>query len=186
VWGTGDLFWEIKSGLWYGWPDYFGEEPVSDANRFGAPNHNPPVQLLARHPNVPPKPTATFGVHASADGFDFCHQRDFGTVGDAFVAEFGDLAPQTGKVEYPVGFRVVRVETEGGIIHPFAVNKGIADAPASKQGTGGLERPIAARFDPTGNALYVVDFGQMLAGPKGVQPIQNTGVLWRITREESR
>lgn len=186
VFGTGDLLWEIKPGLWYGWPDYFGGELVSDANRFGAPGQNPPALLLARHPGVPPKPTAKFGVHASADGFDFCRERAFGPVGDAFVAEFGDMAPQTGRVESPVGFRVARVELEGGIIHPFAVNRGRQDAPASKLGTGGLERPIAARFDPSGQALYVVDFGTMETGPNGVRPLENTGVLWKITREDVR
>jgi hypothetical protein len=81
---------------------------------------------------------------------------------------------------------VSRVELHGGIVHPFAVNRGAKDGPASKLGTGGLERPIAARFDPSGNALYVVDFGVMLVGPKGPAPVENTGVLWRITREESR
>jgi glucose/arabinose dehydrogenase len=183
IFGTGDLLWEIKPGQWYGWPDYFAGEPVNNANRFAAPNHPAPTRLLAKMPGVAPKPVAKFGVHASADGFDFCRDDSFGPVGDAFVAEFGDLAPVTGKVEAPVGFRVCRVETEGGIIHPFVVNKGPYDAPASKLGTGGLERPIAARFDPTGKALYVVDFGIMMAGPKGVEPVEGTGVLWKITRQ---
>ncbi|HSU67614.1 MAG TPA: hypothetical protein VLJ39_12135 [Tepidisphaeraceae bacterium] len=186
VFGTGDLLWEIKPGQWYGWPDYFAGELVSDANRFGAPSRNAPTLLLARHPGVPPRPVAKFGVHASADGFDFCRDHNFAQVGDAFVAEFGDMAPQTGKVEAPVGYRVSRVDLPGGAIHPFAVNRGKEDAPASRLGTGGFERPIAARFDPTGRALYVVDFGQMLVGPNGEKPVENTGVLWKITREESR
>jgi glucose/arabinose dehydrogenase len=186
VFGTGDLLWEIQPGRWYGWPDYFGGELIDNADRFGAPGRYPPTLLLARHPGVPPKPVARFGVHASADGLDFCRNLGFGSVGDAFVAEFGDMAPQTGKVEAPVGYRVARVELDGGIIHPFAVNRGPKDAPASMLGTGGLERPIAARFDPSGNALYVVDFGVMLTGPNGVKPIEYTGVLWKITREETR
>lgn len=186
VFGTGDLLWEIQPGHWYGWPDYFAGELIDDANRFGAPGHYPPTLLLARHPGVPPKPVAKFGVHSSADGFDFSRNAGFGNVGDAFVAEFGDMAPQSGKVEAPVGYRVARVELDGGVIHPFAVNRGPKDAPASMLGTGGLERPIAARFDPSGNALYVVDFGVMLTGPNGVKPIEYTGVLWKITREETR
>ena len=46
-----------------------------------------------------------------------------------------------------------------------------------------LERPIDARFDPSGRALYVVDYGVMLVKAKGVFiPFEKTGVLWRITR----
>ena len=183
VYGTGDLLWEIKPGAWYGWPDYFAGEPLNDANRFGPPHQAAPRPLLASHPTPQKHPIAKFGVHSSADGFDFCRQRGFGNVGDAYVAEFGDLAPGTGKVMAPVGFRVARVEMEGGIVHPFAVNRGPHDAPASQLGTAGLERPIAARFDASGNALYVVDFGVMLTDRKGVHPIENTGVLWKITRE---
>ena len=186
VFGTGDLLWEIKPGQWYGWPDFFAGEPINDSNRFGAPGRAAPTLLLAKHPGVPPHPVAKFGVHSSADGFDFSRQQTFGYLGDAFVAEFGDMSPVVGKIEAPVGFRVSRVELEGGIIHPFVVNKGRRDAPASKLGTGGLERPIAARFNPSGDALYVVDFGVMRMDPNGAIPIENTGVLWRITREDSR
>jgi len=50
-------------------------------------------------------------------------------------------------------------------------------------GTGGLERPVACRFDPTGRALYVVDFGVLTEDSQGnPHPRQSTGTLWRITR----
>ena len=186
VWGTGDLLWEVKSGTWYGWPDYFAGQRIDNADRFTAMDMPTPRRLLARDPNPPPRPVAKFGVHASADGFDFSRNPQFGHTGDAFVAEFGDLAPVVGTVQDPVGFRVVRVETNGGIIHPFAMNKGREDAPASKTSRGGLERPVAARFDPSGKALYIVDFGVMLADRNGPHPAENTGVLWKITREETR
>ena len=186
VWGTGDLLWQIEPGAWYGWPDYFGPDPINDEDRFSVPHGAAPRRLLAKVPERPPLPVAKFGVHASADGLDFCRNRAFRNVGDAFVAEFGDMAPLVGKVEAPVGFRVVRVETHSGVIHPFAVNRGKVNAPASKLENGGLERPVAARFDPSGNALYVVDFGVMTVDAKGAHPVENTGVLWRITREVTR
>jgi glucose/arabinose dehydrogenase len=185
VWGTGDLLWEIQPGTWYGWPDFFAGQPVN-SDRFTPQDGPMPRRLLARRPGNPPTPVAKFGVHASADGMDFSRDPGFGHVGDAFVAEFGDMAPIVGQVQQPVGFRIVRVETRGGIIHPFAVNRGPMDAPASKVKGGGLERPIAARFDPTGKALYIVDFGVMTTDANGPHPAENTGVLWRITREESR
>jgi hypothetical protein len=81
----------------------------------------------------------------------------------------------------PVGFKVVRVNVETGVIQDFAVNRD-PHGPASKTGSGGLERPIAARFSPDGAALYVVDFGVMTIG-EDPQPKKGTGVLWRITRE---
>jgi hypothetical protein len=105
-------------------------------------------------------------------------------VGQAFVAQFGDMAPNVGKVLRPVGFKVVRVDVTTGGIEDFAVNKGRANGPASWVGGGGLERPVAARFDPSGTALYVVDFGVMTVTSKAPAPQPGTGVLWRITREE--
>ena len=70
-----------------------------------------------------------------------------------------------------------------GVIEAFAVNRGKDNGPASKLGTGGLERPVAARFDNTGGALYVVDFGVLTMEEGKPKPRENTGVLWRITRE---
>jgi glucose/arabinose dehydrogenase len=145
-----------------------------------------PRRLLARNPNPPPKPVAKFGAHASADGLDFSRNEAFGFAGDAFVAEFGDMAPVTGSVRDPVGFRIDRVELDGGIDHPFAENRGRTDGPASKFGKGGFERPIAVRFDPSGKALYVVDFGVLLTDANGAHAGENTGVLWKITREDTR
>ena len=184
VWGTGDLLWEIEPGKWYGWPDYFAGQRVDSDGRFVAPNAPAPRRLLARNPNPPPRPVAKFGAHASADGLDFSRNESFGYVGEAFVAEFGDMAPVSGTVQHPVGFRIDRVELQGGIDHAFAVNRGREDAPASKTGQGGFERPIAARFDPSGKALYVVDFGVLLTDANGPHPAENTGVLWKITREQ--
>ena len=140
--------------------------------------------MLARHPEKPPKPAAVLGVHASANGFDFSRSNAFGHRGDAFVAIFGDPAPGTGKVLAPVGFKVARVNVSNGAVEEFVVNKGRVNNPASKQRSRGLERPIAARFDPSGRALYIVDFGVLLMDRKGVHPKQNTGVLWRITRAD--
>jgi hypothetical protein len=50
------------------------------------------------------------------------------------------------------------------------VNKGRKSGPASKVGGGGLERPVAARFNPQGDVLYVVDFGIMAHSAKGALP----------------
>lgn len=183
VWGTGDLLWKIQPGLWYGWPDYFSGEPLNEGDRFKAPGHDAPQRLITQLPNDPPQAVTKFGVHSSSNGIDFSRSAGFGFVGDAFVAQFGDMAPGVGKVMYPVGYKVVRVNVESGLIEDFATNPGRHNGPASKLDTGGLERPTAVRFDPSGTALYVVDFGVMTMHGEKAEPRGGTGVLWRITRE---
>ena len=182
IWGAADILWAVNKGVWYGWPDFSAGMPLN-RKHFKPPGKKQPQFLLASHPNRPPDPTAIFPVHSSADGFDFSRSSQFGYVGEAFVALFGDEAPSVGKILHPVGAKVVRVDVGNGLIQEFAVNKGRQGGPASKIGGNGLERPVAARFNPAGNALYVVDFGVMLQSKKGARPQQGTGVLWRIVRD---
>jgi glucose/arabinose dehydrogenase len=182
VHGAADLLWAVEPGRWYGWPDFSGARALDDGDHFVPPGKPRPAPLLASHPGVPPKPAAALPVHASANGLDFSRAPSFGWVGQAFVAELGDQAPVVGKVTGPVGFKVVRVDVATGVIEDFAVNRGASNGPASQLRSGGLERPIAARFDPTGAALYVVDFGVLSMSSAGTTPHPGTGVLWRITR----
>ena len=184
VWGVGDVLWQITPGKWYGWPDFAEGRPIT-LEDFKPPHKKRLTNLLSGHVMTPPKPTAIMGVHASANGFDFSRSNAFGYAGQAFIAEFGDQAPTVGKSLHPVGFRVIRVDISNGRIEDFAVNKGKRNGPASKIGGAGFERPVAVRFSPSGDALYVVDFGVMLQSKKGSFPQRGTGVLWRITKSNS-
>lgn len=74
------------------------------------------------------------------------------------------------------------MDREKGSIHKFAVNTGKVNGPASRLGSGGLERPISVKFSPDGTVLYIVDFGVMTMGNDGPVPRQGTGVVWRVTR----
>lgn len=181
AWGTPDVLWEVQSGVWYGWPDFAAGLPLT-RKQFKPPFKSRPQFLLASHPNKPPEPVAVFGVHSSADGLDFSRNADFGFQGQAFVALLGDEAPNVGKVLHPVGAKVVRVDLATGVLQEFAVNRGRVNAPASKLKRGGLERPVAVRFNPSGDTLYVVDFGVLTHSKKGAKPYPETGVLWRIKR----
>jgi glucose/arabinose dehydrogenase len=187
VWGAPEVMWRVQQGTWYGWPDFSAGEPIN-TRYFDVLGKPRPKFLLAKHPNPPPKPVTTFGVHASADGFDFSRSERFGHAGQAFVALLGDETPSTGKILHPVGFKVVRVDVNSGVVQDFAVNRGRVNGPASWLSKGGLERPVAARFSPTGDELIVVDFGILRQDKKGAHPQKGTGVLWRITRarEEAR
>lgn len=183
IWGTGDLLWKVEEeGLWYGWPDYWAHVPLG--KNFGRPGDAVPRRLLREHPNEPPHPAAILAVHSSSNGFDIADER-FGYEGRAFVAQFGDMAPAVGKTLAPVGYKVVRVELDTGVIHPFAFNRGEKNGPASLLGTGGFERPNSVRFGPDG-ALYVVDFGVVRMDEQGAHPVAGTGVLWRIVPEQAR
>lgn len=181
VWGTGDLLWAVRRGAWYGWPDFWAERPLTDG-AFEPPVESGVKAVLATKPGTPSKPAAIFAVHSSSSGADFSRKAGFGFIGDAFVAQFGDMAPSVGKVLHPVGFKVVRVDMKTGVVHDFAVNRGKTNGPASAIGTAGFERPVSVRFDPSGDALYVVDFGVMTVSAAGARSRPGTGVLWRIRR----
>lgn len=83
---------------------------------------------------------------------------------------------------HAVGFKVVRVNPATGVTEDFAVNRGAHNGPASKLKSGGLERPVAVRFNPGGDALYIVDFGVILHDKAGAKPQKGTGVVWKVTR----
>lgn len=187
LFGAGDLLWRVERGAWYGWPDFHGNVPVDAGDRFDPPDADRPVRVLAELPGEPPRPAARLAVHSSSNGFDFSRDPAFGHVGQAFVAQFGDQSPTVGKVWEPVGYRVVRVDPGTGTVQDFAVNRALPPGPASWTGGGGLERPVAARFDPEGRALYIVDFGVMtMSEEDGSQPRPGTGALWRVVREDRK
>ena len=182
VWGTGDLLWKLEKGKWYGWPDYNGKMPVSELE---VPGEDDPAPVLASYPNQPPHPTAVFAVHSSSNGIDFSHSQAFGFQGQGFVAQFGDMAPAVGKVLAPVGYKVVRVDVETGVVEDFALNRAVENGPASWLKSGGLERPVSVQFNPTGDALYIVDFGIMtMESEVGAIPHKKTGVIWKVTKEK--
>jgi glucose/arabinose dehydrogenase len=183
VWGSGDVLWEIKQDIWYGWPDFSAGKPLQGDEEFKKPESKAVKPLLQHYPNTPPKPAAIFGVHSSSNGLDFSRSDAFGYKGEAFVAQFGDMAPKAGKVLAPVGYKIVRVNVDNGVIRDFAVNKGKRNGPASWLGGGGLERPVSVAFDPSGTALYVADFGIMHLSKTATTPKQQTGVIWKISKQ---
>ncbi len=78
---------------------------------------------------------------------------------------------------------MIRVDVSNGVVTDFAVNKGKKNGPASWLKKGGLERPVDAQFDPSGNALYIVNFGIMRQTKKDSKPVKGTGVVWKIIKQ---
>ena len=185
VWGAGDVLWKVQQGFWYGWPDYSAGKRINGVEEFKPPKKDTVKKILATDPGTPPKPAAILGVHSSSNGLDFSRSENFGFEQQAFIAQFGDMASDVGKVLHPVGFKVVRVDVTTGVIRDFAVNKSRKNGPASKLRSGGFERPVAVKFSPDGSELYVVDFGILLMTEKGPQPVPYSGVVWKIKRRKS-
>lgn len=181
VWGTGDMLWKLEKGSWYGWPDFNGRIPLAVTK---VPGKDDPKPVMAKNPGEVPMPVASLGVHSSSNGISFSSNEDFGFKGEAFIAQFGDMAPGVGKVLSPVGYKIIRVNVENGIVEDFALNQGKKHGPASLLKNGGLERPISVSFNPQGDAMYIVDFGIMTMDKNGdANPYQKTGVIWKITKK---
>jgi hypothetical protein len=88
----------------WGFRDYWGSVPLTHPQFAENKTEPRPQFLLVQHPNVPPEPAARLGVRSSSDGFDFSRNPDFGHVGEAFIAVFGDMTgPSNGKVRGGLG-----------------------------------------------------------------------------------
>ncbi|MHB8127741.1 MAG: PQQ-dependent sugar dehydrogenase [Mobilitalea sp.] len=175
-----DEFHLVSPGVWYGWPDFTGGEPVT-SSRFQPEGGKQPEFLLTNHPNVPPRPYASFPSHSNIMGFDFNYNRNFGTYGDVYIAEFGSAGHRVdGEVTPYAGFghRVSKIEMNSGGVSTFAINK--SGFPSYITREGGFGRPVDVCFGPEG-AMYVLDMGiNATDNPNLYYP--KTGVIWRITK----
>lgn len=172
-----DEFQLIFQNVWYGWPDYSGGMPITNAI-FKPKNYPQPQFLLAQHPMSPPKPFAAFPSHSGIMGFDFSPDENFGNAGDIFIAEFGNIGCK-GKRAVPspnVGHRVSKIDNNTGAVSVFAANK--SGFPASYTNDGGFETPIDVMFSNKGS-MFIVDFG-VISDDNDYET--GTGVIWRIKK----
>jgi glucose/arabinose dehydrogenase len=184
-----DLLWVVKKDAWYGFPDYAGGVPVTDA-RF-RPEHGPVPKFLMRdHPPVE-KPFVTLTHHVGAAKIDFARGDGFGFPGQMFLALSGDMNPVTGHHAERSGFEVIRIDPATGKVETFLKAKKEALGPKGFEyvATAGPRRPVDVRFSPDGKALYVVDVGAVAllstaTGP-APRPFPGSGVVWRVARAEA-
>jgi glucose/arabinose dehydrogenase len=174
-----DEFFTVSQGIWYGWPDYAGGDPVN-LPRFTPEGGRTPELLLKNVPNIPPEPQATFPANSNIMGFDFDYSG-FGTYGDVYIAEYGSIGLQISpeNVSFAgAGHRVSKIDMKTRTVSTFAINQ--SGFPSYITQGGGLGRPVDVVFGPDG-ALYVLDMGIEERGERG-RLIPNTGVIWRISR----
>ncbi len=204
--GDHEDFYEIREGAWYGWPDFSAAlEPLTDP-KFDVPDSlQAPVYVgdelqekelgfVIDHEASglePPDPSLVLGLHeyqSSPTKLDVAPDSWGELAGQVFVAEWGDLAPETNPFqdERP-GYRVVRIDPATGQVEPFVFNA--QPGPASEQEAlgAGIERPFDVKFGPDG-AMYVVDYGvarvNQARTAEGQVPYEfppETGAIWRIT-----
>jgi glucose/arabinose dehydrogenase len=162
-----DMLFEVHQGSWYGWPDFIGDVPINDP-RYRPERGPSPAPLLANHDALPPpeKPLLCFPPHTAAVKFDVAPAGASSWAGYIFVALFGDEIPMTAPTGPRVGRSVVRVNPHDWSLNPFVQD--------------GLLRPIDVRFSPTGDALYILDFGYFEMLDNGeVSAKKKSGKLWR-------
>ncbi len=201
-----DATYRIRQGTWYGYPDFsLGTFELISDPKFEVPNSLKAPQFVSgqavgkspQRPVIdhaasrltPPDRSVVAGLHpvnSSPSGIDVA-PGSFGSFGDqAFVAEWGDLAPPTTPLrDLPVGSRIVRLNPNSNRVEPFVRNA--QRGPASEQGAMGmgLERPYYVKFGPDG-AMYIVDYGIARINPPSMgTPYEfppNTGIIWKVTR----
>lgn len=184
-----DSVWQIKQDAWYGFPDYAGGTPVTDA-RFRPERGAAPKFLMRDHPQVE-RPLLNLPNHVGAAKLAFSHSPEFGFVGEMFLALSGDMNPITGEHDERSGFEVVRISLKGGEPETFFKARQSALGPQGAEyvATAGPRRPVDVAFSKDGKDLYVVDIGAMAivstaAGPMP-RPYPGTGVVWRVSRTPS-
>ncbi|MGK5741263.1 PQQ-dependent sugar dehydrogenase [Micromonospora sp. URMC 103] len=170
---------------WYGFPDVCGDGlPVwHDSHQ---PRRGTPAKPLLENPPPWAGPAVFLEKpHSALTGLDVSRSDAFGYRGRLFLCEWGTLAPLNSPDSRDLenGFRVVAVDPTDGSAEAFMRNP--RPGPASALGTGGLERPVDAKFAPDGS-LYVLDFGVSRVMETTHVSYGHTGVLWRVVRDGSR
>jgi len=149
-----EFLFEVKTGCWYGWPDFIGGEPVTDP-KFCTPGREPLSFLLANHDELPhpERPLTAFPRNSSAAKFDVTPANSSTGPGHLIVALFGDEKPMTAAGGPRSGRALARVDPGDWSVELFAEHC--------------FARPIDARFAPRTGELHVLDFGEFEMGPKG-------------------
>ncbi len=169
-----DYLWEVKTGAWYGWPDFMGGEPIT-SDRFTPLTGDRPTFILANHDELPAPemPLVEFETHTASTKFDV----DPSSNGELLVAAlFGDETPMTAAPGHPtVGRALVLVRTSDWSQHVLTTHQ--------------LHRPIDVRFNPADGSLWIVDFGlfEMEGRSSGVEVVSEagSGKVWKLAQAPS-
>jgi glucose/arabinose dehydrogenase len=151
-----DLLFEVREGVWYGWPDHRPQRG------------SPPEPLIVNHEELGPPARALvrFAPHSAATKIAEPPPDADGWDGALAVALFGDERPMTAPAGPRAGRALAAVNLDDG--HVLT----LVDAP--------LRRPIDVAFHPRTGRLHVLDFGGFEIDPgRGLVAEPASGALWR-------
>jgi glucose/arabinose dehydrogenase len=163
-----DHLFEVRQGAWYGWPDFVGGLPVTEA-RFRPQRGEQPRFLLSNHDELPmpEQPLLTFPPHSCAVKLDTLSADHAVWPGQILVALFGDERPLTAPSGPVVGRALARIDPSAWKMQT------VVKAP--------LARPIDVRVNPADLHAYVLDFGHFEMGLSGlVAAAPGTGTVYRL------
>jgi glucose/arabinose dehydrogenase len=200
----GDKIWKIDVsnasnwGLWYGWPDFYGNsQPSTDSQFSSAESPQANQFVMAVHPPVE-KPFALVQVGAAVTQIAVPQNTNFGyNQSDVFIGEWGTLAPQThliatgplgaspgGVMGKVIGQQVIVLNSKTGNYTAFAQ----LNAPDE------YFRPTGVAFSPDGKSLFITSNGaaevRNLTPTGATLPLwtpwsyPNAGAVWKVTHEE--
>lgn len=159
-----EILFEVKEGAWYGFPDFIGGTPISDA-RFRPENGEAPEFILSNHDELPTPERALLELTPHVAATKLAEAPD----GRIVVALFGDEVPMVA----PSGPRVGR---NLALVDPSDWSHEILDVPP-------LLRPLDVGFAPDGS-LYVLDFGHFEPGRGTMDATAGSGGLWKMDWEQ--
>ena len=162
-----DFLYQVEAGAWYGWPDFYGGTPATDA-RFRGAGAASPGFVLQDHARLPPPRRALLEFEVNACAVKFAQiPAGLPFAGDLVVAQFGDERPMAGPPGPRVGRNLVRVATADWSLHAL---------PALP-----FRRPIDVVFGTREPVLYVADFGAFEIDPgKRVAATAASGRIWKL------
>jgi glucose/arabinose dehydrogenase len=166
-----DMLFEVVQDRYYGWPDFVASVPVTD-ERF-IPLHGPrPSFVLADHASLPPlaHPLLCFPVNSAATKMDVLPPHAPRYPGHILVCLFGDERPVAGPPGPRVGRKLARIDPSDWSLHAVEL--------------GSFHRPIDVRVSPSGEHVYVLDFGEFELATGRVMARAGSGALWRASLEE--
>lgn len=166
-----DLLFEVVQGMYYGWPDFIGGEPVTDP-RF-APSRGPRLSfVLEDHASLPPlaRPLLRFPVNSAPTKMDVLPAGAERHPGHILVCLFGDERPVTGPAGPRVGRKLARIDPSDWSLHELDV--------------GPFHRPIDVRVSPSGDRVYVLDFGDFELSTGEMVAKAGTGALYGVSLDE--